>query len=119
MSEFRGPDPKPGKRVKDKALMKRLHTRGVICVLCGKPGSLHHIYPRGQGGDDLPENLVGLCGHGTSGEHGLVESGDVATLMELGLYIVDERPDVVVYLQTKLGEEAGLEWLRRKFYAPL
>jgi hypothetical protein len=113
------PDPKPAKRIKDPKVMKSLHIRGVICVLCGNPATLHHVYPKGQGGDDLPENLVGLCGDGVSGEHGLIEHGDVATRLALGAYLVENRPDVIFYLQDKLGEEAGREWLRQRFFISL
>lgn len=67
----------------------------------------------------MPENLIGLCGGGTSGHHGLIEDQDVAARMALGVFIVDERPDVVDYLQSKLGKEEGLEWLRNRLYAPL
>ena len=82
------PDPKRPKRVKNPAAMKQAHARGVTCVLCGKAGSLHHVYPRGQGGDDVPENLIGLCGSGTTGEHGLIEANDPATRKALGAFIL-------------------------------
>jgi hypothetical protein len=104
------------KRQKNPKVMKKLHSRGVTCVLCRDPGSLHHVYPRGQGGDDVEENIVGLCGSGSSGHHGLIEDGDVAARHELGAYIMAERPDIVFYMQGKLGEEAGREWLRKRLY---
>lgn len=116
---YAGGDPKPAKRIKDPSVAKELHLRGVICVLCGNWGSLHHIYPRGQGGDDVTANLVGLCGDGVSGHHGLIEGGDVVTRMALGEYISDHRADTVFYVQQKLGEEEGREWMRQKFYMPL
>lgn len=114
--EFRGPDPKPVKRQKNPKVMKGLHAKGVVCVLCGNPGSLHHIYPRSQGGDDVESNLCGLCGTGCTGHHGMIENGDVAARLELGAFLVAERPDVFFYFQGKLGEEAGREWLRQRFY---
>ena len=110
------PDPKPTKRVKDNAVMRDLHRRGVICVICGNSASLHHIYPKGQGGDDVVDNLVGLCGHGTSGHHGEIEANEVTARITLGEFILEERPDFVFYLQGKLGEEAAREWLRQKFF---
>jgi hypothetical protein len=119
MSTFKGPDWKPAKRVKNPKVMKSLHVRGVICVLCGNPASLHHVYPKGQGGDDVFENLVGLCGSGTTGHHGSIENGDVPTRIELGAHITADRPDIVFYLQDKLGEEEGREWLRQRFYMRL
>lgn len=119
MTSFRGPDPKPLKRIRDAKVMKRLHGRRVWCVLCGNRGSLHHVYPRGQGGDDVSENLVGLCGDGVRGHHGLIESGDVTTRMELGDYLYASRPDTVLYLRYKLGFGEGSEWLRQRFFMRL
>jgi hypothetical protein len=104
------PDPKPTKRVKDKKVMKQMHTRGVICVLCGKPGSIHHVYDR----SDVPENLVGLCGSGTTGHHGLITAENELTRRRLGEYIMLERTDIAFYIIGKLGEEGGREWLRRR-----
>lgn len=110
------PDWKPLKRIKDKTVMKRLHVKGVICVLCGRKASLHHIYPKSQGGDDVTSNLVGLCGDGVQGHHGKIENGDVVTRVSLGTYLYLERPDFMFYMQGKLGEEAGREWLRQKYF---
>ncbi len=109
------PDLKKAPRVRDALLLRELHLHGVVCVLCGKPGSLHHVYPRGQGGDDVRGNLLGLCGDGTTGHHGLTESHDPETLTAVGTVIVTARTDVVGYMVGKLGEEAGREWLNRRF----
>jgi hypothetical protein len=51
-----------------------------VCPLCerwvGRAGlSRHHVVPKGRGGaggDDLPENLVWVCGDGTRGCHGVL-----------------------------------------------
>lgn len=94
--------------------MRDMHVGGVRCVLCLNPGSLHHVLPRGQGGDDVASNLVGLCGSGTTGEHGLLEAGDVGTRLRLGQYLKRSRPDTLLYLQGKLGEEGAKEWLHRR-----
>lgn len=110
------PDFKKPKRIKDRQVMKRLHLKGVVCVLCGNPASLHHIYPKGQGGDDVESNLVALCGSGTTGHHGLIEDGDVVTRIALGSFLYIERPDFFFYLQGKLGEEEGREWLRQRYF---
>ena len=53
-----------------------------VCELCYGPlaqMSLHHRRPRGMGGTKAPwihdhENLLALCGSGTTGCHGYVES---------------------------------------------
>lgn len=93
-------DPRPAKRVRDSQLLARLHRRWHDCALSDdscEPGlSLHHLskHPR----DDLVENLVMLCGHGTAGHHGRVEAHDEATLEELREYLRWERPDAWLYL---------------------
>jgi hypothetical protein len=112
-----GPDPKPARRIKDPALLRLMHLRGGFCVLCGNPASIHHVHAKPR--DDVPGNLVWLCGDGTTGHHGLIENEDVATRLELGAYIRDERPDIVLYVQEKLGYEEGEEWLRQRFYMRL
>jgi hypothetical protein len=46
-----------------------------LCRVCMGPAtSLHHMVPRSLGGDDVADNLVPLCGTGTTGCHGLVEA---------------------------------------------
>jgi len=58
------------------------------CERCGIPlsqgfyYSLHHRTPRGMGGTkaerlNLPSNLVAICGSGTTGCHGFIESNRV------------------------------------------
>lgn len=47
------------------------------CVVCGEPlhgdrginWSIHHRVRRSQGVDNLPSNLIAVCGHGTAGCH--------------------------------------------------
>lgn len=72
-------DPKPPRRIVD-AQAKPLD--GVpratgTCPLCGRGGlqlglTRHHVVPKGQGGDDVPENLIWACGDGTRGCHGVL-----------------------------------------------
>lgn len=56
---------------------------GGCCELCGRhPGpdySYHHRRPRGMGGSSAadtnqPQNLLFVCGSGTTGCHGLIEA---------------------------------------------
>lgn len=44
------------------------------CPLCGRADQLsrHHVLPKGLYGDDLPENLIWVCGDGTRGCHGVL-----------------------------------------------
>lgn len=50
------------------------------CVICGNPGTnIHHRHPRGMGGSkaawiNRPSNGILLCGSGTTGCHGHVET---------------------------------------------
>ncbi len=109
------PDWKPRRRIKDPGLMKRLHYRGGSCVLaddtCEPSVSLHHVYPRGQGGDDVEANLVWLCGSGTTGHHGQLTANDPGAREAL-IAVLPFR--TTEYLSGKLGgPEAAREWLRR------
>lgn len=51
---------------------------GGVCERCGRLGSnMHHRIPRGMGGTktkDVASVLIFLCGSGTTGCHGWVES---------------------------------------------
>jgi hypothetical protein len=97
------PDPKPLPRIRDAKLLRDLHLEWKECALCHNTQglSLHHIskHPR----DDARGNLVMLCGSGTTGCHGKIEAGDHALRRQLGVYLVLERPDVLEYLEERLG----------------
>ena len=75
---------------------------GGICEVCGeKPTrdySIHHRRPRGMGGTrspavNSPANLMYVCGSGTTGCHGLIES-DRKWAASLG-YLVRSGQDPV------------------------
>lgn len=113
------PDPKPPVKRKpgrtfrkrgDKAGWERLREQKLygkpcrLVLLCGKPAkSLHHLLPRSLGGDDVADNLVGLCGDGTSGCHGAVEDREPAALLLLANSLDDGE---YAYLISKCGEGA-------------
>lgn len=81
------------------------------CRVCGKrswPLGLHHLVPRSQGGDDVPWNLVPLCGSGTDGCHGKVENRDTVARHELRKNLTDSEVGYIV------GKK-GLEWLRQAY----
>lgn len=79
------------------------------CRLCGKhPASAHHIIPRSQGGIWTESNIVGLCGSGTTGCHGLVEARDKPACYLLRATLTDAE---YAYVVGKQGEG----WLDRRY----
>lgn len=123
---FKGPDPKvkergPKKtaRTVDKKATRRAVQRRRACAICGEPASDgHHVLGRGSPnfGDDFPENIVPLCGSGTTGCHGLITANDITARRQLGEHIVLERPGVIAYVLDKLGDERGADWLARRLF---
>lgn len=58
-----------------------LHRARYVCEVCGMfpATNLHHRKPRGMGGSrdggvNSPANLLAICGSGTTGCHGKIES---------------------------------------------
>lgn len=114
------PDPKPAPVVRDAALLTALHARGGICALadatCERVVSLHHVskHPR----DDVRENLVWLCGSGTTGHHGLIEAWDAEARAALGAFLRTHRSDTTGYLADRLGgAERAADFLQRQYPA--
>ena len=97
-----GADPKPARRVKaDKAGWERIREEkinGRSCRVCVAflAATAHHLVPRSLGGDDVEDNLVGLCGSGTTGCHGLVEARDPWACSLLGLRLEPAERDYVI-----------------------
>ena len=46
-------------RIVNKKLTKSL--QGEPCIICGYPGTAHHVTSKGAGGSDIPDNLMQLC----------------------------------------------------------
>ena len=109
-------DPKREKRIRDPELVRSMHFVFEECCICGNVlFSVHHVLKRLQGGDDVKENLVPLCGSGTTGCHGDVEGAERAACAALGRYLKVERPDVISYLGLRLGSHvAAAEWMRQR-----
>jgi hypothetical protein len=80
------------------------------CWVCSEPWrELHHIYPRGQGGDDVVENLAPVCRRC----HGRIESRDPVSRSLLRQSLM---PSHLEYLIGKLGDsEKTLAWLDRNY----
>lgn len=79
------------------------------CRLCGTPFNVnaHHLIPRSRGGRWHVDNLVGLCGSGTTGCHGLVEARDPAACYLLRARLTDSE---YAYVIGVMGEG----WLDRR-----
>lgn len=98
-------DPKPRPRIRATSTQWRaIRMRKLVgrpCRICetDPATNLHHLVPRSQGGDDVQANLVELCGSGTTGCHGRVESRDVTAretlrtrlTFEERLYVVERK----------------------------
>jgi len=76
------PDPRPPRRIVDPEAGKAKVAAEGECRLCGHVPSGHpldslnrmHVIPKGQGGDDVEDNIIPGCGSGTTGCHGLLTS---------------------------------------------
>ena len=106
-----------------KSTVEKIHERSQRrCERCGTDSSLryslHHRKPRGMGGSkdpaiNNPSNLIFLCGSGTEGCHGWVESNrSIAYTDGLLVHRVDdpaEIPVVLRYGEVFLDEEGGVQ----------
>lgn len=97
--------------------MTNARRREPVCVICWeRPSeSAHHGFKKGQGGDDVPANLFGVCGDGTRLCHGLLEANDDEARRKLGEHVLARRPDFIDYLVRKLrgNEVRAVAWLQR------
>ena len=93
--------------------LRAAKVEGRACRLCATYGAdrfpgdraehAHHLVPRSRGGDDVADNLVGLCWE----HHALVEQRNAATLHLLARNLSDAE---YAYVIGKLGE-GGMERL--------
>jgi hypothetical protein len=103
------PHPRPPKREKasrDRWDEIRAGFEHATCVSCGLAvQSLHHCVPKSQGGDDVAENMIPMCGDGTRGCHGILEShapGWERVAAAVRVYVLTNRPRCV-YVIGKIG----------------
>lgn len=99
-------DPKPAKRIVDPDAGAAKMAREGRCRICGADRrytvtTRHHLIPRSQGGDDIDDNLVPLCGHGTVGCHGRIEAGHLSARGQLRAALTDAE---VAYCVRVVGE---------------
>lgn len=93
---------------------KRKLLRERWCRLCERPATnTHHLLYRSHGGDDVPENLIPLCGSGTTGCHGKIHAHDPDARELLAMKVMPEEMD---YLVGKLGGyDRAVAWLGRVY----
>ena len=100
-------DPKPLRRIRDPEAMRRAHRAGDCCVV-----NAHHVVSRARGGDDITDNLVLLCGSGTTGCHGEFHAGVSEVAKKIGEALT---PAHILYVRTRLGDVPGRMFLRREY----
>lgn len=104
-------DAKPEKRYRASAAEwteLRKQFVGESCWVCGERWTeLHHIYPRGQGGDDVGPNLAPVC----MTCHGRIEARDPESHSLIRQALM---PSNLEYLRYKLGENTE-GWLSRNY----
>lgn len=111
------PDPKPPAREKDPDARKKARLAADACAACGRGGiplNMHHVLYGADGRHDDPNNLLPLCGSGTTGCHGKLHAFDPDTLANVGAAIAD-RPGIIAFIVERLGEERGKGYLRRRY----
>jgi 5-methylcytosine-specific restriction endonuclease McrA len=107
------PDPKPRKRHTASSEQWHQVREWMVdstdkCQICVRVqwAELHHIVPRGQSGDDFPENLMPLC----QGCHQGVTENKIGYLMMLRWALTPGQRFYVV-------ERKGAGWLEMKYPA--
>lgn len=103
--------PKPRKRIRARGVGMSVVRAEQRCRLCGKMTlalEAHHLVPRSQSGDDVPENFVPLCGPWQPSCHQRVTENDPAALRRLRAAL---RPPELAYIV----ERKGAAWLDRRY----
>lgn len=109
-------DPKSEPRIRDTAAMKRKMRTERECRVCeSRATDPHHVVYRSRGGDDIEENIVGLCHdcHMTLHHAG----GDDARYVrhEIGRTLRDEE---LLYAIRRLGPNEGPAFLFNAYGVP-
>lgn len=122
-------DPKPAPRVVDRKASKRKLLLDPWCRSCpSRATNCHHLVGKGQRGDDVDDNLIPLCGSGTTGCHGALHGtpsthqGRRRTARDVRLAIgLKIHPSEYGYVLGKLSAadgdlEPGRQYLRDRYY---
>lgn len=79
------------------------------CRLCvERAETAHHLVPRNDGGDDVAENLMELCGDYTRGCHGDIEHWSTDTRRKVREHMTGAE---IEYVTKKKGDA----WLQRNY----
>lgn len=148
------PHPKPQKRkgnrprrIIDPKAIVRAKLMYPWCAAClnGPASNGHHVLPADKFGDDVVENIVGICGTGTSRCHGAhhgnpyehdtgrelrAHNGTIISRVterrdaewvnrRIGVTLLKDRQDVIGYVLEKLGDVPGRDYLSRVYYVSL
>lgn len=105
-------DPKPERRIRDPHAGISKATREGRCRACGRRPRGHgldslnraHLVPKGQRGDDVDENIVPLCGSGTSGCHGALTSHPAGWQRVAARLRANLRDEEIAYIVTKKSQ---------------
>lgn len=113
------PDPRPPRREKDRAAVKKARLLADECAnpRCRKSNvrlSIHHVLYGADGRHDDPRNFLPLCGDGVAGCHGGAHHADQNVLHGIGEAIA-ARPEMIALVKERLGDERGLDYLRRRY----
>lgn len=120
------PDPKPRPRIKDPSVYGEFHSREHFCVSCPTARGIqaHHVVQKGAPyhGDDVLDNLLGLCLPCHGALHGnpyrawgvRIDSEHVGN--SIGRFLMSEAGDEQRhYILRKLGWDAGWAYMERHF----
>lgn len=89
-----------------------LERDGYACVCCGRsvigwPYSIHHRKRRSQGGRHTPENLITLCGSGTTYCHGHVHA-HIGSSLDLGRLLLSTQDPAAE--RVRIYAPPGVSW---------
>lgn len=121
--------PKPRKRIVDPRASAAKRASDPWCRSCRRLGvfvratNCHHLLGKGQSGDDVLDNLIPICGHGSAGCHGALHGNPYIHPVGGRRTAQDVRRDIgltlrypeVAYLVERLGEIPALEHLRAQY----
>ena len=106
-------DPKPAKRIVDKDAGRAKVLMEGRCRCCGRTWSLNrmHLVPKGQGGDDVDDNIAPGCGSGTTGCHGALTAHTRDWRIVAARLRENQTADEIAYCLAKKGQD----WLDRTY----